>query len=239
MRVRLALVPVAIAAALVGGCATTGDPAANPSSSTTQTSNGVADLTADEILAKAKTALAAAKSFHVKGETTEEGAAAKIDMKFAGKDFAGTVESAGMTLELVRVGADLYMKAPVEFWQSFVPKEQQAALALLNGKYVKVDATSPDFSAMANAFNTDELVKPEGTVSKGEAKTINGTPAIGLVDSKDNAVLYIATVGEPLPLKAEGPSGTGSLEFTEYNATFDIKAPAAAEVFDLKSIMGG
>jgi hypothetical protein len=239
MRVRLALVPLIAAAALLAGCAT-GTGTTPAATTAAPAGNGVAALSADEILAKAKTALAAAKSFHVKGEKVESGASTKVDLKFAGTSLAGTIETQGVSLELVSIGNDLYMKAPDAFWATFIPPaQQQTALGLLKGKYVKVDSTNAAFSSFKDLFKTDEMVKPDGTVSKGEQKTINGTPAIGLVDSADSGVLYIATTGDPLPVAETDKTGKTEIEFTEFNATFDIKAPAASDVFDLKALMGG
>jgi hypothetical protein len=238
MRVRLALIPL-VAAALLAGCAAKTDSAA-PATTTAPAGNGVAALSADEILAKAKTALAAAKSFHVKGEETSSGSKTKVDLKFSGKDFSGTVEAEGLTLELLSIGNDLYLKAPDAFFASLIPASQQSALAAIKGKYVKVDSTNAAFSGLKDTFKTDDMIKPEGTLSKGTAKTVNGVPAIGLVDSKDKSILYVATEGEPYPVRKEGGDGTTqAIDFTEFNATVDLKAPAAADVFDLKSVMGG
>src|SRR5262245_50465308 len=114
MRVRLALVRLVAAAALLAGCQTTGrtTPAATPQ----PTRNGPAAMSADESLTKAKTALAADKSFHVKGEAVEDGQATKIDLKFAGSNLGGTIEAQGVALEIIAIGNDLYMKAPDAFW---------------------------------------------------------------------------------------------------------------------------
>ena len=238
MRVRLALVPLVAAAALLAGCQTAGG--TTPTPTTAPAGNGVAALSADEILAKTKTAFAAAKSFHVKGEKVEDKQTTKVDLKFAGTSMAGTIDTDGVTLEIISIGNDLYMKAPDAFWATIIPPAQQStALGLLKGKYVKLPATNPMLSSFKDLFKTDEMVKPDGTVSKGQEKTINGTPAIGLVDSSDQSVLYIATTGEALPVAEQNKDGQTEIEFSEFNATFDIKAPATADVFDLTPFMGG
>jgi hypothetical protein len=236
MRVRLALVPLVAAAAFLAGC---GPKADNTTAPTTPASNGVEALPADEILTKATAALTAAKSYHVKGDITQEGQTSKLDFKVAGKNLSGTVETKGLNIEIIKVGNDLYLKAPDAFWTSLLPPGKESSLALLRGKYVKADATSGAFATLGNAFTADEILKPEGTVSKGETKTFDGVPAIGLIDSKDKSVLYVATRGEPLPLAIESPDNKGVTTFTEYNQPVDIKAPPAAEVFDLKGLLGG
>jgi hypothetical protein len=236
MRARFALVPLAVAAAILGGCATKAPVTAVTPTVTTPASNGVADLPVDQILTKAKAALKNAKSFHAKGTTTEEGTPTKVDFTFAGGNAGGTIETEGVTIEIIAIGTDLYMKAPDAFWTQMI--KDPAALALLKGKYVKLDGTKPEFAAFKKLTDTDELLTPEGTPSKGEPKTINGVPTIGLIDSKDKSVIYIATQGEPLPIRGEGPGATDVIEFTEYDSAAAIKAPDAANVFDLKTVTG-
>jgi hypothetical protein len=234
MRVRLALVPLVAAAAFLAGCGPKTD---NSTAPTTPASNGVEALPADEILTKAKAALTAAKSYHVKGDITQEGQTAKLDFKVAGKDLSGTIEMKGPSIEIIKVGDDLYLKAPDAFWATLL-QGKESSLALLKGKYVKTGATSGAFATLGNAATAEQLLKHEGTLSKGQTKAFDSIPAIGLVDSKDKSVLYVATQGEPLPVAIESPDGK-VLTFTEYNQTVEITAPPAAEVFDLKGLLGG
>jgi hypothetical protein len=112
-------------------------------------------------------------------------------------------------------------------------------LALLSGKYVKVDATNESFSALTEAFDVSEIVKADGSMTKASPTVINGKPAIGLVNGEQRSTLYVATTGEPTPLRIEGPSGQGSIDFTDYDKPIEFAAPASSEVFDLKSVMGG
>jgi hypothetical protein len=238
MRARLVLVPIALAAALVAGCNTKSDPGTTTPPAASD--NGVANLSADEILARATTALNNAKSFKAKGEMDSDGTKVTIDMQFSGKDFKGNLSGEGMQFEIIRIGNDIYLKAPDDVWKTFLPPGQDAALALLRGKYVKVDASMPQFAALAGSMDTSEILKPEGAVTKGEAKVVNGIPTIALKDGADNGTLYIATQGEPYPIRIEGPAAEGgAIDFTDFNASVTIAAPAAGEVFDLKSIVGG
>jgi hypothetical protein len=235
MRARLVLVPIALAAALVAGCNTKSDEGTTPPAAS---DNGVAGLTADEILARATTALNSAQSFKAKGDMTSDGTKVSIDMQFSGKDFKGNMSGEGLQFEIIKVGTDVYLKAPDEVWQTLLPPGQEAALALLKGKYVKVDATNPQFGSLASSLDTAEILKPEGTVTKGEAKVVNGVPTIALVDSTAGTI-YIATQGEPYPIRIEGKAGEGGIDFSEFNTSAAVTAPPAGEVFDLKSITGG
>ena len=233
MRARLALVPLVAAAALLVGC---GTESGTPTTSTL-TSNGVETLSADEILTKAKAALIAAKSFRVKGDMAEEGQTVAVDFKVSGSDLSGTIEMNGAGIEIIKVGNDLYVKAPDAFWANLTSSGNAGALAALKGKYAKADMTFAAFATISNGFTPDGLLKAEGTTSKGETKTVSGTPAIGVVDSKDKSVVYVATQGQPLPVAFDSADGKSEALVTEAGQPMEIKAPPATEVIDIKGLL--
>ncbi len=237
MRARLVLVPIALAAALVAGCKTDsgGGGTATPPPAT---DNGVANLSADEILARATTALASAKSFKAKGDIMSDGTKVSIDVQFSGTDLKGTMSGEGLQFETIKVGNDVYLKAPDEVWKTFLPPGQEALVALLRGKYVKADLNHPQLGSLARSLDTSEILKPEGSLTKGEAKVVNGVPTIALVDGTAGT-FYIATQGEPYPIRFEGKAGEGGVDFTDFNGPATVTAPPAGEFVDLTSIMGG
>jgi hypothetical protein len=243
MRVRLALIPVIATVALLAGCTTANTPATAPTS-TGPADNGVSAMAPSDILAKMQAALAAAKSYHVVGSATAQGQKVDLDLKFSGDNVTGSITTGSATIEVIGVGSDIYLKAPDDFWAAFVPAPQASTLlALIKGKYVKVGATNATIAAQVDPLRPKNLLKLDGTVTKGDTKTINGQPAIALVDSKSGQKVYVATTGEPVPLAIEpGTSpgqGSTSVQFKEYNIPVTITAPAASDVFDLKSLIGG
>lgn len=245
MRARLVLVPIALAAALLTGCVSKSDTTApSPSaSSVAPADNGVAALSADEILSKSVTALTTAGSFRVKGSTTVEGDKATIDMQLSGKNAKATLTMTGMTIDIIKIDTDLYVKLPDSMLTSNpalanLPAGQKSAVELLlKGKYIKTSVTDADFKDFAASLDPNGVLKPEsGSYTKGSAGTTNGVPSIALVDGKGNK-LYIATTGQPYPLQLEANTGE-TAQFTEIGTATEIKAPTANQVFDLKSVMG-
>jgi hypothetical protein len=236
MRARLVVVLAALgAASFVAGCATqTGGTTPSASPSPTVADNGVSALAANEILEKAKTALGNAKTVRIKGSATEDGDKMEFDFKISGEDVAAVISGGGLTLELIRVGPDAYLKADALF-ETLLGGQPQV-LNLIKGKYVKVPANDERFKEFTQLTDPNEILKPEGNISKGQTKTINGTPAIGLVDDKDKSTLYIATVGEPLPLRVEDETGNG-LDFT-YDEAVTVTAPPTDQVVDATQIPG-
>jgi hypothetical protein len=235
MRARLVMVLAALgAAAFVAGCANTPGATTTPTPTTAANDNGVSALAANEILERAKTALGDAKSVRIKGSATEAGDKMELDFKISGEDLGATISGGGLTMEIIKIGTDVYMKAD-SLWETLLGGQPQI-LNLIKGKYLKIPATDERFKQFTQITDPNELLKPEGNLSKGQTKTINGKPAIGLVDDKDKSTLYISTVDEPLPLRVEDESGNG-LDFT-YDETVTVTAPPAAEVVDASTLPG-
>jgi hypothetical protein len=224
-------VPIALAGLVLVGCAKTGTTPQAPAD------NGVKALSAQEILDKAIAALTEAGSFHVKGDMTEEGTKINIDLKMKGKDAAGTVGTPDGNINILRIGTDVYFKADASFWEKFGGAQGSTVAALFKDKWVKMSADSKDFAEFAAMADPATLLKPSGTPTKADEKVINGQSTIGVKDG-DNGTIYVATTGKPYPVRLEGPNAAGSIDFSEFGATFDdIKAPPANEVVDLSALM--
>lgn len=238
---RAGLAALTISAALLAGCNSTDSDAATPgtAASSAPATNGIADLEAAAILDKAKAALKSAKSFHIKGAVTEESDKIEIDLKNAGADFAGSMAFSGAKLELLSIGGHKYMRPDATFWNTIDSTGATAKLMeqAVGTKWIKLADKDDSFSQFFGAADIDDMLSTDGKLSKGEAKTVDGVPAFGLIDESDTkSTLYIATTGEAYPVKLEGPNGEG-LSFTEYGATFpEIKEPAATEFVDQSAL---
>ncbi len=221
MRARMLLVPLAAAAALLAGCTTT-TPQVNVTP--TPTTNGLESMTADEILDKAIEALSDAKSFRAVGKGESDGQAIEVDLAFAGDDAKGKITFDGISVDVVQASGAAYMKAGEDFWKMFLPAEVQAmALPLVAGKYVKVP------SSQSLIPSVEDLLKPEGSLKKGEVTTVGDKPAITIEDGADK--MHVSLIGKPYPIDLVSDEGT--IEFKDVDADLTIAAPPAAEVVDL------
>jgi hypothetical protein len=230
------------AVALLAGCGSTGDKDAAAPATTTSAApadNGVAALEPAAIIDKAKAALKTAKSFHINGAIKDEGQETDLDLKISGADVIGSMTVSKAKVELLRVGGKQFMKPDAAFWKLTAAAQADKVIAVVGDRWVVVPASNKDLGGLFTVTDIDQLLEPDGTVTKGAPKPIDGTPAIGLVEGgSDGGTLYVATTGEPYPLKLEGPTAAdGGLTFSEFGATFDdIKAPAAADQLDLSKI---
>jgi hypothetical protein len=244
---RTATMLAAAALVLLAGCGSNDSAGAGPAGSagpTTPAGNGVESKTPKEIIAAAKDALSHADSVHVAGTATGDGQSVTIDVKIKGSaGGAGSITLEGKKVDILRVGRTVYMKADQAFWTSITGNAQAAKL--LNGKYLKSTTSDQKLKQIA-AFTdvsglADGVLKAEGTVTKGDKKTVNGTEAIGLVDSAGGGTLYVATTGKPYPLEiapAPGSSDSGKIDFTDYGKDVDLTAPPAASVIDVAKLGG-
>ncbi|MBM2614532.1 hypothetical protein JIG36_03055 [Actinoplanes sp. LDG1-06] len=235
-----AVVVLASAALLATGCAGEGGGSAKFQDPVAPAGNGVEALEAAQILEKAKAALAQAKSFHMKGTMKSEDGKIGLDFKVAGEELAGSMTMDGPKLEMLAVGGKRYIRPDETFWGLGNTPEKAAQIAATVGdRWVLVPTKNQSFNGMFGATDVGDLLENEGAVTKGKVEQIDGKPAIGLVDGDpEGGTLYIATTGEPYPVRLAGPTpADGALTFSEYGETFaDIKAPAAAEVVNLESL---
>jgi hypothetical protein len=236
MRIVRLAVALSVAVVLVAGCK--GGRDAGSTATPAPTDNGVSALPANEIVNRSLQALREAVSFRLKGATTDEDMKIDVDLRYRGEDVVGTVTVDGAGLELIKVGTLLYIK-PDETALKELSRGNNAVAALLRGKWLKGLADSGDLSGFGEIADIDQLLKPSGELSKGETKDVNGTPAITLEEkSAGGDKLYVATVGPPYPLRIEGEGGDsrGVLDFSEFGAEVDVKAPPSTEVVDVDQL---
>jgi hypothetical protein len=236
MRIVRLAVALSVAVVLVAGCK--GGRDAGSTATPAPTDNGVSALPANEIVNRSLQALREAVSFRLKGATTDEDMKIDVDLMYRGEDVIGKVTVDGAGLELIKVGTLLYIK-PDETALKELSRGNNAVAALLRGKWLKGLADSGDLAGFGEIADIDQVLKPSGELSKGETKDVNGTPAITLEEkSAGGDKLYVATVGPPYPLRIEGEGGDsrGVLDFSEFGAEVDVKAPPSTEVVDVDQL---
>lgn len=248
------LATATLAVAVLGGCGkstTTGSGSAENPKPSKAADNGVAALAPTEILSRSQAALAKAGSVHISGSGTSDGQTFKIDMKIQNKKGAtGSLTlpvgsdqgpAGGVQVNLLIVDQTAYIKpADPNFWTVF--GGGAPAVERLKGKWVKAGVADEKLQFLV-AFGdltalSKDILKPQGSVTKGAQKEINGTKTIGLQDSgSDKGTFYIATEGEPLPVQlVQGGKDTGTIDFLDYDQPVDVAAPPADQVVDGKEV---
>lgn len=230
----LVIVPIA-AVALGTGCAKQSaapQNAATPASATpTPTAaDNVSAMTAQQALTAARTALASSSTFHVKNVDNQNGVTTVADIVVSGSDFSGTVTTAGVPLEMVKVGDAIYLKGDT-WWK------MKAGSDLVKGKYGKISAPNEFYDVTVGMFGRknytsllDDLLASSGEYAKDAVTVINGQPVVKL--TAPSGTIYIATTGQPYPIRVESASVT--FDFSDFDKAVEIKAPPTSDVLELR-----
>lgn len=228
-RAGVALAAAALVAAACGG----GD--SGP------TSNGVADKQPAQILTDAKAAAKSARSLRVSGSVNDRSDRTDLDLRIQGaKGATGTLSSKGVRFEVVRVGNDVYLRTDKAGYAKLAGAR---GAELIGDRWLKTGPTDSRFESFQELTNRDKLIdgllSPRGTLTKGEATTVRGTPAIMLRSADDKGTLAVATTGPPYPLRlAAGPKSdsSGEINFGEWNAPVTLNPPSADKVLDTSKL---
>ena len=259
-RIRVLLLVSALIAS-VAGCGGSGS---------SHKPNGEEAKSAQQIVTDVSNSLGKVKSFHLTGSETDKDGVTTVtgDVGLPGR-LQLSLRNGDATVELVIIGNDAYVKANRAFWN----KTPGAASlgALLANKWVKAPSGSTpglgQFSALTDPSTIGYcfVQSHHGSISKSGTDTVDGKKAVVLVD-KGNAPgttpgkLYVATTGDPLPLRAmqtgpQAPGGTpdarchetkddvnsttrfSDLRLSNYDAKVQIEAPPGA--VDLTQLSGG
>lgn len=243
------LAAVAATALLAAACGGDAQPAAGASgaaatsiasspSAAAPTGSGVADLPADQILARAKTALKDAGSVRIAGAGGSGANRLELDIRYAGTSAQGTISTSGQPVEVRRIGSVAYIKGSQKFLETQLPG---AGATLLAGKWLRTPVTDQRFGPLTQLFDlataADGVLTPDGTVTKGERGTVAGQDAVALHTGAGAGALWIATTGQPYPLRIdEGGADAGKIAFTEYGAKVAVVPPPADQVVDVSKL---
>jgi hypothetical protein len=191
-------------------------------------SNGEASKSAPAILADARQAALSADSVRVSGTIHDAGQTIGLDLSITKGDGGGTMTIQGSKVDVVRIGNTAYIRAGADFYRKV--GAGAAAGGLLAGKWLKLPTSTPNFAQLVELTDLHAFVaqalKPDGTVTKGDEKTVDGQKAIELKSSKGGS-LFVATTGKPYPIEFVGGGGStssGKVTLSEWGAA---KAPTA------------
>ena len=225
---RMLSAAITLAAAGMGaaGCGTAG-------SSTPSTP--LAGLSADQIATKAIANLKAASTVRVTGEVSGSGQTYDLALTLVRSEgCAGTMALTGTgSVQLVAIGKEVWIKPDRQFWKK-AGGSDPAVLKLLNGKYMKVKATS-QLGSLSGFCGPSQLAGSFGHtvagLSKGKTVTISGQKTLQIKDPGDSASLYVSESAKPLIVEIAGGS-QGTLMFSDYNTAQKLTAPPKRETLN-------
>lgn len=207
----------------------------SPAGSTTR--GGIASETARQILAGVQRAEARTSGVHLVGRITQPSTTVSFSLDLTGGgDGEGTFHQSGQTMEVEKLGGDVYVKASAAFWRA---NGAGAKAARINGRWIEAPADNADFTSLAQFLGLDRLTTqllPAGSVPRRKRGTaeVDGRRAVLVVGRTtaggrtETTTLYVAASGAPYVLEARAVSGgeVGVLTFTHYGEKVRVRAPA-------------
>ena len=195
--------------------------------------NGIADVGADDALARSRDALRSAQSFRVAGSPSR---GAPLDLVYVSTDdvvgSSGTVSQGGSVFELRAVNADVYVRGNLDWLADTVAAG--ATRTLGEAWLLLPDSLTDDLTVFVDpAALVDSLLVPTGAVRSVGVAMIDDRPALGVQFVDTEATVWLAGDGEPYPVLVErlGATATdGVLRFSDYDADVTVTAPKAADV---------
>jgi hypothetical protein len=190
--------------------------------------SGVASKAPEQILAAASQAIEAANSVHVVGSVVDNGIQVRLDLHLArGRGGQGEVSENGLSFELISTGRVLYIQGSAAFWTHFGGAN---AAKLFHGKWLKAP-DSGQFGTLGRLATTQglvgQLLSKHGKLSRGGRTTVDGQPAVGVVDRTQGGTLFVATTGRPYPLEiVKRGSNGGYVKFTDFNRPVKLTPPS-------------
>jgi hypothetical protein len=238
--------------ALMAGCGSSGSSGSTPAASGTAghvsaTATPAGKLTgaaATTFLTKALANTKAAASVRVIGKAAATGKSAgsagqpvTFDLTLVRNGGCqGTITvSKTQSFQHVETGGYVWILPSTSYYRSL--HLDKAALALVEGKYIKVKSTDKQIGDLGKnctfAGLLGSLSKPTGKSYTAVPVTYNGGPAYQVTQSGKPGTAFVSNTATPLLLKITDPQADGgTITFTDYNAAKTIAAPTAAESID-------
>jgi hypothetical protein len=217
--------------------------------------NGEASKPAQQIVSDAAAAVERVHSLHMQGKQAlgNEPTALEADLEPPAK-VSLSFDQRGGNASIIAINGAVYIKANAAYWKK---QKVGRAAETLAGKWFKSPTSAAQFQNLTRNLDVATvgrcLARDHGTLSVGGKATVNGQPAVVVVDQGDNpggtpAKLFVATKGEPLPLRlvatgnerpgrkldpecnSSGSRGRAGdeLTFSKYNQAPKIAAPPGA-----------
>jgi hypothetical protein len=203
--------------------------------------NGVASKSPSAIVQAAKSAADGASAVHVSGSIVTGSTPITLDLSLvAGKGGRGRLAESGLSFELIELDGTIYISGSRAFYSHFAGA---AAAQLLQGKWLKAPASSASFGGISSLTELRKLLDAalatsDKTLVAAGTGTVNGQAVVGVKDTAQGGILYVATAGPAYPVEiAKGGKGGGTITFSEWNKPVTLAAPA--NVVDIEQLEKG
>ncbi|MYS83043.1 hypothetical protein [Embleya scabrispora] len=246
---RLRRIPVLAAVVLM--CATGCSVATDVVNGTSSESTSNATLSDAKLRARIKAIVSRVHSVHAVVDFARDGrVGVRADARFdvGTRNFTARLEASGVTVEVVAVGADVYVKAPRIFWRSALENRDsrdEETITELTGPTDKYAHLLRDDPLRARLLDDAEFYNPRTFLEGLSEATRRADPGsenpysvvFEQAGGTGRARLYIPATGRPLPERvtvARSVRSTLAVTWSDYDKPVPVKAPAADRVVEMR-----
>jgi hypothetical protein len=241
VRARL-LVVVFGSALLVTACSGQSTPAPSTSAAPTTTAAPSAvpgALPGNQVENAVESAFQGATAVHIKGSLTNNSGSLTLDLQLnRNKSAQGTVNEGGADIPLKAVnGVDYLQFTPQLISVSSNKAVEQAGAALTDKWVVGTSSLASDIvGSLKGLLDYDTFLQSmfaTGSLTPTATTTdvVDNVPVV-VYEASDGASVYVATASPHYLMRLTAPSsGSGSLDFTNWNKPVAVTAPTGAQLY--------
>jgi hypothetical protein len=199
-----------------------------------------ANIQASQLATNTFTDMRSAKSFHLVTNSKNKKITTVLDIHYSDVNSSGSVVIEKTKVLLIRIGEDVYVNGPDDFWKAeLAPARATALLPKVHGKWVKNPTFAGTFTQVLRFTNKKVFIESviggsdASQFVKGADKVVNKVTTIPLTDHQSGAVLYVTKASKPYPVQATGSKGatTATSTFDLWEKPFTVTPPPASQVF--------
>lgn len=190
--------------------------------------------------------MAGLESFRIAGALSTGQQDIELDMALSTTGSCeGTIDTGSGSLELLGAGDQVWYRPDDAFWQQQAGEQAQLVIDQVKGRWVVAPAGDTGFAQFCNAEQllSEMLKENDDTYEKGEVSDVDGTEAIAITNTSQEAgpsTGYVQVEGEHYLLKMEREGGEqdGSIVFSAFDEPVETTAPAEEDTIALEELMG-
>lgn len=198
------------------------------------------NLSAEELLNRAKLVAEAAPDLHIHGTGQDGGETLSLDLSFGSAGSSGTIAIDSLPVTLLSRGGTTWFKAAPSYWKVLAGSRAEAIVSLINGRWVEVDPDDRNYADFASLANRDELLNqfltPHGPVVRAGEAVVAGVRCIVLTRGAGQR-LYVSDA-DGRPILSKGTAGAPSDLGFDYLPVTIPDPPSAGQALDSASLRG-
>lgn len=195
-----------------------------------------------DIAKDARKAMSGLTTMHVAGTIKQGSDTIALDLSVSRSgSCTGTIGVGDGSIELRSVGGRAWYKADLGFWKAEVGAEAQSVAKAVGDRWVVLSGDLGSLRSFCRIDSlTGQMLDPKASVQSEGAAMVGSTPTarLSLTESGVDSVAYVQAA-EPhrvLRITRGSSDKAGQVDFSAFDAKFDVQAPAAKDVFNPASV---